>query len=649
MVSPPFTDFFEPRKLFLLFAVLLINFNLSHGAGNESYATAEECKRECIPGGERKICYYKFHIEFYITDGPACYYPGMEKECAMADGFQKTILPINRMIPGPLIEVCLGDLVVVDVQNAAPGTEVTMHWHGIFQNGYQYYDGVPYVTQCPIPSSSTFRYQFEVDNSGTHFYHSHVSTYMLDGQTGPLIVKNPVDPHKQLYDDERIVHLNDWMHELSLERIPGRFRTNPLGQAPDNILINGIGNWTDPSTRNTTGRLAVIHVQPGLRYRMRIINAFSTVCLAEISFHGHRCTVIAQDGEDVWPKTVDRLVTSSGERVDCIINANKTVDSYWIHVRGLGECENTAVHQLAILQYDGAPSIPSESPPQYADAAPGVIYNGLDTSKCNTTDDSQAVCVNQLKSLNANSGLLQVYPDVQHVLDFWFFNYTQYGDRLLFKSNSDYPGFFDANDNSQLISMFNNITYETPASPLISDFRSYQTVCKPNQLSTCNEPCTCTQVIPVPYRAVVELMIYDSNQLEGLHHPFHLHGYTFQVFGLGTLKTTGNITEAEIGEVLNDHTRRLKEGLYKNPPSKDTVKIPQGGFAIIRFRADNPGWWLIHCHFSWHHLTGMELVIRVGEQYQLPPVPMGFPECSNWTPALYTLSDFYGFRFPQPY
>lgn len=54
-------------------------------------------------------------------------------------------------------QICLNDRVIVDVQNAAMGLEATIHWHGIFQNGFQFYDGVPYVTQCPIASSSTFR------------------------------------------------------------------------------------------------------------------------------------------------------------------------------------------------------------------------------------------------------------------------------------------------------------------------------------------------------------------------------------------------------------------------------------------------------------------------------------------------------------
>lgn len=75
----------------------------------------------------------------------------------LADGVERGILTANRMIPGPSIQVCEGDKVVVDVENHMEGMEVTLHWHGIWQRGTQYYDGVPFVTQCPIQQGNTFR------------------------------------------------------------------------------------------------------------------------------------------------------------------------------------------------------------------------------------------------------------------------------------------------------------------------------------------------------------------------------------------------------------------------------------------------------------------------------------------------------------
>ncbi|KOX80001.1 Laccase, partial [Melipona quadrifasciata] len=614
-------------------------------------SSAEECARDCRDNEEPKDCYYRFHIEFYTTLGPACNYTAFQNQCIIGDGFEKTLIPVNRQLPGSLIKVCVNDRIIVDVENAAIGNEVTIHWHGIFQNGYQYYDGVPYVTQCPIPSSSTFRYNFKVKNSGTHFYHSHISTHMLDGQYGGLIVRDPPskDPHYQLFDkDEIIIFLSDWMHELSIERYPGWY-LHDLGQTAKNILINGLGQSREPidisKGQITNGLLTEYTVKKGDRHRIRLINSFSTVCLAELRIEQHELVIIAQDGANVKPKPVDKIITSAGERVDFILTANQDVDSYWIQVLGLGECNETLrIQQFAILQYEGGPTWPTRPQPSYADGenVKGVTYNPLEsTCDANNAD----VCVNQLEGIDVDPELLKVKPDERHILPFWFFNYTQYGDGILFGSDT-YRTFFDVNDNSQLVSTFNEIAYETPASPLLTQPRSYRTVCKKNVQNSCTEPCTCAQVISTKLNNIVELIIYDAVPLPGLHHPFHLHGYEFKVFTVGQFSPSRNISRADIDKVIEKHTERLQNGEYENPPGKDTVKIPFGGYAILRFKADNPGWWLIHCHFTWHHLTGMELVIRVGDRNDLPPVPYDFPECSNWTPALHTLNTFYGFRYP---
>ncbi|XP_054006963.1 uncharacterized protein LOC128891497 [Hylaeus anthracinus] len=624
------------------------NRNSNSNVSKPVFSTPEECARTCVDGEPPKYCYYHFHIEFYTVYGPACDKQAQMDQCVLADMVERTFTSINRQLPGPIIEVCKGDYIIVDVENATPGTEITIHWHGLFQNGYQYYDGVPYVTQCPIPSSSTFRYQFQLQNAGTHFYHSHISTFMSDGQYGALIGKDPKDPHRRLYDvDKYIVLLSDWFHSLSLERYPGFYR-HDLGQDAQNILINGRGKWTDPVTKQTNkAPLTVFEVEQGKRYRFRIINSFSTVCLAEYRIENHNCTVIAQDGANVKPTVVDAAITSAGERLDCVIHADQKPRSYWIQVRGLGECAEKKVQQFAILKYKGALETPPTPQPSFDNPPKGIMYNPLDGSNCGTRDTSNSVCVNQLESLEDESEILQYEPDEFYILDFWFYNYTDYGDRNLFQKKDSYPTYFSANDRSQLTSMFNDVTYLSSSSPLISDRRSYETICKPNQLSNCVEPCVCTQVIHTQLGNVVELLIYDRIPQADLHHPFHIHGYEFKVLYIGQFTDGRNISQTDVDNVIMEHQQRLKQGVYKNPPGKDTVKIPVGGYAFLRFKADNPGWWLLHCHFTWHHVTGMELVIHVGDRRDLPRVPSDFPECSNWKPPFQSLNDFYGDRHRQ--
>lgn len=78
-------------------------------------------------------------------------------QCVPGDGVDRMALTVNRMIPGPTIQVCKGDRLVIDVVNHIDEESVTIHWHGILQMKSPYFDGVPYVTQCPIQYANIFR------------------------------------------------------------------------------------------------------------------------------------------------------------------------------------------------------------------------------------------------------------------------------------------------------------------------------------------------------------------------------------------------------------------------------------------------------------------------------------------------------------
>ena len=46
------------------------------------------------------------------------------------------------------------------------------------------------------------------------------------------------------------------------------------------------------------------------------------------------------------------------------------------------------------------------------------------------------------------------------------------------------------------------------------------------------------------------------------------------------------------------------------------------------------GYWFMHCHFLFHIAIGMNLVIHVGTQADLPPVPPNFPTCGHHLPPI---------------
>ena len=116
----------------------------------------------------------------YTTMSRACYNcPTNEEDCFRqncipANGYTRTVEVVNRMLPGPTIQVCLGDIIVVNVENKLKSQRASsIHWHGLFQKGTQYMDGVGMVTQCPILPHTSFTYVFQANNSGTHMWHSH--------------------------------------------------------------------------------------------------------------------------------------------------------------------------------------------------------------------------------------------------------------------------------------------------------------------------------------------------------------------------------------------------------------------------------------------------------------------------------------------
>ncbi|KAF3791497.1 hypothetical protein EJ110_NYTH14362 [Nymphaea thermarum] len=70
-----------------------------------------------------------------------------------------------------------------------------------------------------------------------------------------------------------------------------------------------------------------------------------------------------------------------------------------------------------------------------------------------------------------------------------------------------------------------------------------------------------------------------------------------------------------------------------DPPRENTVTVPYGGWAAMRFREDNPGVWLLHCHFDSHFIWGMSTVFIIkdgptNETSMLPP-PKYMPKCDD--------------------
>lgn len=142
---------------------------------------------------------------------------------------------------------------------------------------------------------------------------------------------------------------------------------------------------------------------------------------------------------------------------------------------------------------------------------------------------------------------------------------------------------------------------------------------------TCvDDICHCVHRLKVQLNAVVDFVLIDIS--DGQTHPFHLHGHKFAVLEMGTLNDTMTVSK------IRSEGIPLNPNHNKHPVLKDTVLVPNKGYVRIRFRANNPGFWLAHCHFLWHMEIGMAFILQVGEVNQMKKPPRNFAKCQNYLP-----------------
>ncbi|CAD6991399.1 unnamed protein product [Ceratitis capitata] len=632
---------------------------------NVSQHPGELCNRRCTAGDSR-ICHFKFTLEHYQVMGvyvdacgrcslgiiADCFAP----QCILADGYEKGVMSINRQLPGPAIQVCRDDLIIVDVFNQALGTSAAIHWHGQHMVATPWSDGVPFVTQCPIHYANTFRYHFWATEVGTHFYHSHSGHHKVNGQYGALIVRDDpsILPNKATYDfdlPEHYILISDWMHTYGEQYFPGE--PSSAGIFPDSVLINGRGIYyrKDGTRASTVVPPVSFYVTPGKRYRFRLINSISHSCPFQLQIERHNMCVIASDSYDLQPNYFDTLISNAGERYDFVVFANNTAGDYWIRVRGMGVCAILPTESFALLRYisnevidESIEERPLPPMPAYNETFISGMFLDHPNISCGAVDNR---CISELEALEQDELLRTAMPDHQFFLAFHNFPVP---NNEIFK-NGTYYHFANLQSNLTIVGAINNLSFVFPNYPPLTQpeaMNDTQFCTELERPAACqgNRLCPCVHRLHIRLGSIVELILVDETELVGrLHHPFHLHGHRFIVTALGR-DSTGLPKSVLAAKQLNDGNSYFFPHQSNNtsPPFKDTVSIPSRGYAVVRFRAENPGFWLMHCHYEWHLAIGMGLILQVGNTSEMVKSPQGFPTCGNYLPEL---SELEGFRIKK--
>ncbi|GAA5986611.1 hypothetical protein JCM11641_005166 [Rhodosporidiobolus odoratus] len=495
---------------------------------------------------------------------------------ASPDGFEKGyVVGVNGTWPPPILDVKQGDTVRIHALNSLDGPS-SIHHHGIYFNGSNYYDGAPGVTQCGIPKSQSLTYEVPVDEQhGTYWWHSHTGAHYQDGLRAPLIIHATEEAHE--YDDEFTIIVSDWYHERAT-KLNNQFmnKFNPTGAEPipDALLIYAAQNGSylpsnDAPEFNTDLSLPF---EAGKTYRIRVINT-GIFSMLYFWLDGHDMRIIEADGISTEEFPVDYLTLSVAQRYSVLVTArNDTNENFLIHANFDSSMFDTVPEDLQ-LNYTSTISYGQGNPVAAED-----VRNELGLMQ-----DHLMVPVEALEQFSPTQSL---------ELDVWF----------------------DAYDNGvNRASMFDNITYVMPETPSLMTMLSMGNDSLNTQVYGKQ---TAGQVLSKG--DVMDLMVinFDANA-----HPFHLHGHTFQITRYATDVTSSDPT-------LNPpHTLGAT-----NPMRRDTIVVPAGGAVNLAWRADNPGAWIFHCHIQWHMEAGLAVVFMedpLGAQQSLTLPQSIKDQCSD--------------------
>jgi CopA family copper-resistance protein len=262
-------------------------------------------------------------------------------------GRRRLATVVNGQLPAPLLRWRQGDTVTLRVNNhlAVPGS---IHWHGIVLPADM--DGVPGLSFDGIPPGGSYLYRFAVNQAGTYWYHSHSRFQEQTGLYGPIVIE-PRGGERHPVQREHVLLLSDWTdHDpeqiyatlkkqgdyynfgrrtagdflrdargqglraaLAERRMWNQMRMDPTDLADVSgyaytYLVNGstpAGNWT--------GLFAA-----GEKVRLRFING-SSMTFFDVRIPGLAMTVVAADGQDVEPVTVEEFRLGVAETLDVIV------------------------------------------------------------------------------------------------------------------------------------------------------------------------------------------------------------------------------------------------------------------------------------------------------------------------------------------
>jgi CopA family copper-resistance protein len=506
-------------------------------------------------------------------------------------GKSKSAIAVNGSIPAPTLTFTEGDTAVIYVHNELD-RETSMHWHGVFLPNR--FDGVPYLTQMPIKPHATHIYKFPVIQNGTYWYHSHSDVQEQSGMYGALIFNkrneqditalpivlsdwtdmSPEDVNRRLHNADDWAGIKKNAVQSYSEAIKsGHFMTKLTNEwkrmnamdvsdvAYDAFLING-------KTANEQPQF-----KAGDKVKLRIVNGGASSYFW-LTYAGGKITVVANDGNDVEPVAVDRLIVATAETYDVIVTIPDNM-SYEFLVTPEDRTKS------ASLWLGSGMKMPAPKLPKLKYFAGMKMMNGMMAMNGDMKPMGMEMS-NQTMDMNT-----VMYPEITG---------AENGEAMPSENHQGHDmGNMPNGESPEIVTLNYGMLKATEKTTLkdapIREFKFELTGNMNRYVWTLdNKTVSESDRILIKKGENVRIVLYNNSMMR---HPMHLHGHDF----------------------------RLINGQGEYAPMKNTLDIMPMETDTIEFAATESGDWFFHCHILYHMMSGMGRIFSYENSPPNPEIP----------------------------
>jgi FtsP/CotA-like multicopper oxidase with cupredoxin domain len=510
-------------------------------------------------------------------------------------GKTKRAIAVNGQIPMPTLTFTQGDTAEIHVYNELKES-TSLHWHGLILPNKE--DGVPYLTQMPIEPGTTHVYRFPIAQNGTHWYHSHSGLQEQIGMYGSMILNkrsddttfrkgiddlptipvvisewtdyNPNNIHRMLHNATDWFAIKKGTTQSYAEAIKeGHFTTKVKNEFKRMLAMDVSDVYYDKFLLNGSQESQLSQFKAGDKVRLRISNGGASTYFW-LNYGGGKFQVVANDGNDVEPVEVDRLIIAVSETYDIVLTVPEKNKSFAFQATSEDRINRA-------LMYLG------EGEKQIMTPVPRLKYfEGMKMMNSMMKMNGDLDDMGMQMSLNQMDMNVVMYPEITG------------------PSNAQKKEDKENQYNSNALSDIVTLNYSMLKSPHNTSLPKeaptkvikFELSGNMNRYvwSMDNKVVSESDKILIKKGENVRMIIYNGSMMR---HPMHLHGHDFRV--------------------LN--------GQGENAPLKNIIDIMPMETDTLEFNANMEGDWFFHCHILYHMMSGMGRIFSYENQAPNPLIP----------------------------